>query len=66
VDRHAVRLGPVAKGVGCDCKGLSPASRASSAARKADSFYAAFANYRVDRPVPAALLLEGFEALFDR
>jgi cell wall-associated NlpC family hydrolase len=33
---------------------------------EAESFYATFANYRVDRPVPAALLAEGFEKLFDR
>lgn len=54
------------KSVGCDCKGLVAGVFRELALPEADSFYAAFANYRADRPVPSSLLIEGFESLFDR
>jgi cell wall-associated NlpC family hydrolase len=54
------------KGVGCDCKGLVAGVFRELGRPEAESFYATFSNYRVDRPVPAALLAEGFEKLFRR
>lgn len=54
------------KGVGCDCKGLIAGIARELGRPEADSFYARFASYRADRPVPATLLIEGFSALFDR
>jgi cell wall-associated NlpC family hydrolase len=54
------------KGVGCDCKGLVAGVARELGRPEADSFYALFANYRVDRPVPSDLLLEGMAALFDQ
>lgn len=33
---------------------------------EAESFYANVADYRIDRPVPCALLKEGLAAVFDR
>lgn len=54
------------KGVGCDCKGLVAGVARALGRPEADSVYAVFASYRVDRPVPGMLLIEGFEALFDR
>jgi cell wall-associated NlpC family hydrolase len=54
------------KGVGCDCKGLLAGVFRELGLPEADSYYAAFSSYRVDRPVPAGLLLQGFEKLFDR
>src|SRR6185503_9924688 len=58
--------GQSVKGVGCDCKGLLAGVARSVGREEGDSLYAGHSNYRVDRPVPAALLLEGFAALFDR
>lgn len=60
------KWGQSQKGVGCDCKGLLAGVMRELGRPEANSFYAAFGNYRVDRPVPASLLVEGFSALFDR
>jgi cell wall-associated NlpC family hydrolase len=54
------------KGVGCDCKGLVAGVFRELGRPEAESFYASFAGYRVDRPVPAELLTEGFSKLFRR
>jgi cell wall-associated NlpC family hydrolase len=54
------------KGVGCDCKGLVQGVFRELGRPEADSFYATFSNYRVDRPVPSDLLVEGMGKLFDR
>lgn len=58
--------GQAVKGRGCDCKGLLRGVMRELGRAEAESFYAEFRNYRVDRPVPSALLLEGFEKLFVR
>jgi cell wall-associated NlpC family hydrolase len=60
------KWGQSAKGQGCDCKGLIAGVARELGRPEADSVYAMFANYRVDRPVPAKLLLEGFSTLFDQ
>jgi cell wall-associated NlpC family hydrolase len=60
------KWGQSEKGHGCDCKGLIAGVARELARPEADSVYAMFANYRVDRPVPSRLLLEGFSTLFDR
>lgn len=54
------------KGVGCDCKGLVQGVARECDRPEAASFYATFASYRVDRPVPGELILEGFGKLFDQ
>lgn len=59
------RWGQSQKGVGCDCKGLVAGVARELGRPEAASFYAALADYRVDRPVPALVLLEGMSALFD-
>jgi cell wall-associated NlpC family hydrolase len=58
--------GQSVKAVGCDCKGLLAGVMRELGRAEADSLYANFASYRVDRPVPAPLLVEGFEQLFER
>lgn len=58
--------GQSTKGHGCDCKGLIQGVARELGRPEADSFYATFSSYRVDRPVPASLLIEGFEKLFNR
>lgn len=60
------KWGQSVKGVGCDCKGLLAGVFRQLNRPEAESFYADFANYRADRPVPSALLLEGFGRLFIR
>jgi cell wall-associated NlpC family hydrolase len=60
------KWGQAVKGEGCDCKGLIQGVARELDRPEADSFYATFSEYRVDRPVPSALLLEGFGKLFDR
>jgi cell wall-associated NlpC family hydrolase len=55
-----------AKAHGCDCKGLIAGVLREIGRPEGISFYAAVRGYRIDRPPPAALLLEGFERLFDR
>jgi cell wall-associated NlpC family hydrolase len=54
------------KGRGCDCKGLLAGVLRELERPEAESLYATMRGYRVDRPVPSSLLLEGFERLFDR
>lgn len=58
--------GQSVKGEGCDCKGLIIGVARELGRAEADSLYAAVTDYRVDRPVPTAFLIEGVEALFDR
>lgn len=58
--------GQSAKGQGCDCKGLIAGVLRELGRPEADSVYALMADYRADRPVPAATLFEGMAALFDR
>lgn len=53
------------RGVGCDCKGLLWGVARELGFPEADSLYAKVADYRPDRPVPSALLKEGFAASFD-
>jgi cell wall-associated NlpC family hydrolase len=60
------KWGQSRKGVGCDCKGLIQGVARELGRPEAESFYATFASYRVDRPVPASLLVEGFSTLFDQ
>jgi hypothetical protein len=52
-------MGPIVKGVGCDCKGLVQGVARELGFPEAESFYATFASYRPDRPVPSRLLIEG-------
>jgi cell wall-associated NlpC family hydrolase len=54
------------KGRGCDCKGLLAGVMRELGRPEAESIYATFGGYRVDRPVPSALLVEGMAALFDQ
>jgi cell wall-associated NlpC family hydrolase len=54
------------KGRGCDCKGLVAGVFRELGFPEGNSFYATFSNYRVDRPVPGDLLIEGFSSLFNR
>lgn len=54
------------KGVGCDCKGLPWGVARELGFPEADTFYAQFATYGKDKPVPVALLKEGMAAVFDR
>jgi cell wall-associated NlpC family hydrolase len=54
------------KGVGCDCKGLVQGVARELGFSEAQGFYANFASYRPDKPVPANLLREGMAAVFDR
>lgn len=54
------------KGVGCDCKGLVWGVARNLGFPEAETFYASVADYRPDRPIPAALLKEGMAAVFDR
>lgn len=54
------------KGVGCDCRGLLTGVARELGRKEADSFYAIVSGYRVDRPVPSDLILEGFEKTFAR
>ena len=58
--------GQSVKGVGCDCKGLVQGVFRELGRPEAESFYATFSSYRADRPVPSALLVEGFGKLFKR
>jgi hypothetical protein len=47
-----------AKAHGCDCKGLIAGVLREIGRPEGISFYAAVRGYRIDRPPPAALLLE--------
>jgi NlpC/P60 family putative phage cell wall peptidase len=58
--------GQSVKGVGCDCKGLIQGVARELGLPEAESFYATFAAYRPDKPVPVALLKEGMAAVFDQ
>jgi cell wall-associated NlpC family hydrolase len=60
------KWGQSVKGEGCDCKGLIAGVARELGRTEGDSFYGLLRTYRVDRPVPAKTLLEGFEQLFDR
>lgn len=60
------KWGQSTKGQGCDCKGLVAGIARQLDLPEAHSFYATFANYRVDRAPPADLLIEGMANLFDR
>lgn len=53
------------RGVGCDCKGLLWGVARELGFPEAESLYAKVADYAGDRPVPSALLKEGFAAIFD-
>jgi cell wall-associated NlpC family hydrolase len=53
------------KGVGCDCKGLLWGVARELGFPEAGSLYAKVADYSPTRPVPSALLKEGFAAIFD-
>jgi cell wall-associated NlpC family hydrolase len=53
------------KGVGCDCKGLLWGVARELGFPEAESLYAKVADYSPTRPVPSALLKEGFAELFD-
>lgn len=53
------------KQVGCDCKGLIQGVARELGFPEAATFYATFATYRPDKPVPVALLKEGLAAVFD-
>lgn len=52
------------KGVGCDCKGLVQGVAREIGLPEAQTFYATFASYRPDKPVPTALLKEGMAKVF--
>ena len=54
-----------AKGKGCDCKGLLWGVARELGFPEAESLYAKVADYSPTRPVPSALLKEGFAAIFD-
>jgi cell wall-associated NlpC family hydrolase len=60
------KWGQSVKGDGCDCKGLVQGVARELGRPEGESFYATFANYRVDRPVPSAFLIEGMSKLFTR
>jgi cell wall-associated NlpC family hydrolase len=53
------------KQVGCDCKGLLWGVARELGFPEAESLYAQVADYSPKRPVPSALLKEGFAAIFD-
>jgi NlpC/P60 family putative phage cell wall peptidase len=53
------------KGVGCDCKGLLWGVARELGFPEAESLYAKVSDYSPTRPVPSALLKEGFAAIFD-
>jgi cell wall-associated NlpC family hydrolase len=53
------------KGVGCDCKGLLWGVARELGFPEAESLYAQVSNYSAERPVPSALLKEGFADIFD-
>lgn len=53
------------KRVGCDCKGLLWGVARELGFPEAESLYAQVADYSQDRPVPSALLKEGFASIFD-
>jgi NlpC/P60 family putative phage cell wall peptidase len=53
------------RGVGCDCKGLLWGVARELGFPEAESLYARVADYSPTRPVPSALLKEGFAAIFD-
>lgn len=53
------------KQVGCDCKGLLWGVARELGFPEAESLYARVADYSPTRPVPSALLKEGFAAIFD-
>lgn len=55
-----------AKGKGCDCKGLLWGVARELGFPEAESLYAKVADYSPKRPVPSALLKEGFAAIFDQ
>lgn len=54
------------KGVGCDCKGLLWGVARELGFPEAESLYAKVSDYSPTRPVPSALLKEGFASIFDR
>ena len=54
------------KGVGCDCKGLLWGVARELGFPEAESLYAKVSDYSPTRPVPSALLKEGFAAIFDK
>lgn len=58
--------GQSVKAVGCDCKGVIVGVLAELGRTEAECVHAKLANYRADRPVPAATLLEGFRTNFRR
>jgi cell wall-associated NlpC family hydrolase len=60
------KWGQAQKGQGADCKGFISGVARELGRPEAENFYATFANYRSDRPVPSDLLLEGMEATFSR
>jgi cell wall-associated NlpC family hydrolase len=60
------KWGQSQKGLGADCKGFIAGVARELGRPEAEYFYATFANYRSDRPVPSDLLLEGMKATFDR
>lgn len=53
------------RGYGCDCKGLLWGVARELGFPEAESLYAKVADYSPTRPVPSALLKEGFAAIFD-
>lgn len=53
------------KQVGCDCKGLLWGVARELGFPEAESLYAKVADYSPKRPVPSALLKEGFASIFD-
>jgi cell wall-associated NlpC family hydrolase len=53
------------KQVGCDCKGLLWGVARELGFPEAESLYAKVADYSPTRPVPSALLKEGFACIFD-
>jgi NlpC/P60 family putative phage cell wall peptidase len=53
------------RGVGCDCKGLLWGVARELGFPEAESLYAKVADYSPTRPVPSALLKEGFASIFD-
>jgi cell wall-associated NlpC family hydrolase len=53
------------KGVGCDCKGLLWGVARELGFPEAESLYAKVSDYSPTRPVPSALLKQGFAEIFD-
>jgi cell wall-associated NlpC family hydrolase len=53
------------RGVGCDCKGLLWGVARELGFPEAESLYAKVADYSPKRPVPSALLKQGFASIFD-